>query len=256
MTTDNRAVVASDFNRFTVPSPSNALLPGGGGTPLEYVDVTPAKFGLVDNFFTASSNFGRQIEHWNGFDLTVNTRLRSRLTAMGGFSLGKTTTDNCEVVEKLPELLSGGRSTQFCHVETPFLKQYKLLSTYTVPKVDVQLSGTFQSLPGTELSGNWVAPAATVTAALGRSPAGNPANVTLGVVQPGTMYGDRINQVDFRVGKSLKLGAGRAQVNVDIFNILNANPSVAYNATIGASYLAPTSIMPPRFAKLSLQLDF
>jgi hypothetical protein len=256
MTTDNRAVVAADFNRFTVTSPSNSLLPGGGGTALQYVDVTPAKFGSVDNLFTASSNFGRQIEHWNGFDLTVNARLSSRMTAMGGFSLGKTTTDNCEVVDKLPELLTGGRSPQFCHTETPFLKQYKLLATYSVPKIDVQLSGTLQSLPGTELQGNWVAPAATVAAALGRTPAGNPGNVTLAVVKPGTVYGDRINQVDFRVGKSLRLLTGRVQLNVDIFNILNANPGVTYNATIGSSYLAPTSIMPPRFAKLSLQVDF
>ena len=32
-------------------------------------------------------------------------------------------------------------STRFCHVETAFLTQVKFLGTYTVPKVDVQVSG-------------------------------------------------------------------------------------------------------------------
>jgi hypothetical protein len=259
MTTDNRAVEATDYNRYTATAPLNPLLPAGGGTSAQYVDLTPTKFGSVDNFFTASSNFGRQIEHWNGFDLTITARPNFGLVMAGGLSLGKTTTDNCEVVAKLPELLTTGNvngSPQWCHVETPFLKQYKLLWSYSVPKIDVQLSGTVQSLPGAELQGNWVAPASTVAAALGHSPAGNPSTVTLAVLPPATLYGDRINQVDFRIGKVIKLARVRNQVSVDIFNIANSNAAVTYNNTVGSNYLAPTSIMPPRFARISVQVEF
>ena len=36
----------------------------------------------------------------------------------------------------------------FCHQETPWLTQVKGFGTYTVPTLDVQLSGTFQAVPG------------------------------------------------------------------------------------------------------------
>ena len=48
----------------------------------------------------------------------------------GGFDTGRTSTDNCEVVAKVDN-----PSTQFCHVDTAFLTQVKLLGSYTVPKV-------------------------------------------------------------------------------------------------------------------------
>jgi hypothetical protein len=34
------------------------------------------------------------------------------------------------------------------HIETSFLPQYKALSSYTIPKIDVAVSGTFTSKPG------------------------------------------------------------------------------------------------------------
>ena len=39
---------------------------------------------------------------------------------------------------------------------------------------------------------------------------------------PQTLFGDRINQVDFRVAKVLRFGRSRAQVGVDIFNLMNS----------------------------------
>ena len=37
------------------------------------------------------------------------------------------------------------------------------------------------------------------------------------------MYGDRLNQVDFRVSKILRFGERRANVGVDLFNLFNTN---------------------------------
>ena len=52
----------------------------------------------MDNYFTLASDYGKQIEHWNGVDVTVNARLQQRLLLQGGVSTGRTTTDNCEIV--------------------------------------------------------------------------------------------------------------------------------------------------------------
>jgi hypothetical protein len=70
------------------------------------------------------------------------------------------------------------------------------------------------------------------------------------------LYGDRLNQLDFRIAKILKFGHTRTNVGLDLYNALNANPITAYNQTLGPSWLAPQGILPSRFAKVSAQFDF
>ena len=90
----------------------------------------------------------------------------------------------------------------YCHVAYGVLTQLRGLSSYyVVPKIDVQLAATFQSKPGAMLAANYAVPNAAVAPSLGRNLSGNAANVTVNLVAPGTMYGDRINQLDFRVGQ-------------------------------------------------------
>ena len=64
-----------------------------------------------------------------------------------------------------------------------------------------------------------------------------------------------MNQLDFRVGKILKFGRTRSTVNLDLFNALNVNPVLTEN-TQYASFRQPLSILPARFAKISVQFDF
>ena len=49
-------------------------------------------------------------------------------------------------------------------------------------------------------------------------------------MKPGTLYGDRINQVDFRVSKILRFGR-RTNVGVDLFNLFNTNAVYPYFQT-------------------------
>jgi hypothetical protein len=78
----------------------------------------------------------------------------------------------------------------------------------------------------------------------------------LGLVEPGTKYGDRLNQVDLRFGKLLRFSGTRTLVAVDIFNAFNNNTTDAYQTFYGPTYLNPTSIMAARLAKISAQFDF
>ena len=97
-------------------------------------------------------------------------------------------------------------TSPYCHVAYGVLTQLRGLATYTIPKVDVQVSGVMQSKPGALLAANYAFPAAQVAAALGRPVAGNPQNVTVNILEPGSRYGDRVNQLDFRAAKILRFG--------------------------------------------------
>lgn len=69
------------------------------------------------------------------------------------------------------------------------------------------------------------------------------------------MYVERMNQLDVRIAKILTLARTRASVNLDLYNALNGAPVLAVNPNC-ATWLQPQTIMPARFAKLSVQLDF
>ena len=87
---------------------------------------------------------------------------------------------------------------------------------------------------------------------------------TINLVAPGTLQGDRINQIDFRAGKIVRFRGFRTQFSVDLYNALNANPIQTYQQTFiiptpavgSSSWLAPQGILPARFAKFTAQFDF
>ena len=140
----------------------------------------------------------------------------------------------------------------------------KGLATYTVPKVDVLLSGTFHSLPypGSNFpsvtSQSLIAQTFVVfnQTSLGRFFANGSPVAPLQLVQPGTVYGDRLNGVDLRLGKILKYGRTKTLVSVDIFNLFNSNAVDVYQQNYGPAYLNPLSITQARFFKISAQFDF
>src|SRR5262249_30190868 len=207
-------------------------LPGGGGyTVAGLFDLNPEKRGQVNNYVTSAANYGGQMEHWNGGDVDLTLRLRG-IMVQGGVSTGRTSTDIFGIAAQVPEILGttlgplGVRQTAWsldqCHVDTNFLTQTKWMGSYAVPGIDLQVAATFQSTPGTEIQANYVAGNADVQPSLGRPLSGGAANTTVTLVSPGTFYGDRLNQLDFRVAKVLRFGAARVTLNVDLYNALNA----------------------------------
>ena len=104
---------------------------------------------------------------------------------------------------------------------------------------------------------------ALVSAALGR-----PANVVgttvpISLVAPGQVWGDRVNAFDLRFAKILRFGRVRYNIGVDIINVTNSNAILTYNqnfnpaVTTGSqAWLAPQSVLTPRFVKLGAQIDF
>ncbi|MGH7129321.1 MAG: hypothetical protein ACREIV_12185, partial [Planctomycetaceae bacterium] len=197
--TDNRATTAADYDTFSVTAPTDPRLPGGGGYTLSNLyNVRPALAGVTDNFQTFSKAYGRETRRWNGVEVNFTARVRGGLTFQGGTSTGRLTTDECELREVLPEI---GLLDPYCKETPPFTTQFKGLASYVVPVIDVQVSGTLQSLVGDLLSANYAFPSAVVAQSLGRPLSGNASFATINLVTPGDVYGDRINQLDFRVSK-------------------------------------------------------
>ena len=248
-------------------------------------DLKPASFGRpADNYVTLSKNYGEQIERWHGVDVNLRTRLESGLLVQGGLSTGSTLTDICEVAEQIPEMLlgvaalggtgaanspnvlavatnSGAAITnqwvpaQHCRQQSPFLTNVKFLASHTIPRVDVLVSGTFRSVPGPEIYANYVATNAVIAPSLGRPLSGGVANLPVTIVEPGSIYGERLNQFDVRVGKILRFGRTKTTVNLDVYNLFNANTVLTVNNAF-ATWQRPTSILLARFAKIGVQFDF
>ena len=81
-----------------------------------------------------------------------------------------------------------------------------------MPRIDVLVSGTFQSTPGPAAGGQLQrAERGQVAPSLGRPLSGSAANVSVNLVEPGTLFGDRINQLDLRFAKVLTFGRTRDQ---------------------------------------------
>jgi hypothetical protein len=248
--TDNLSVGPSDFDQFSIVAPADPRLPGGGGYTIgDLYDVSQTKF--VNNFVTSASNFGNQTEYWHGTDVSVTARPRGSVTMQGGFSTGRTVKDQCDVVPKIDN-----PTRRFCRTTTLFLTQVTGYVAYVIPRLDVQLSGTFLSKDGPELAAIYNVPSDVVAQSLGRPLAGNTPNIAINLVEPGTLYGDRLNQFDLRVAKLARFGRARLQLGVDLYNAFNSSFIPTYNQTYGPRWLTPTSLLPARFAKLSAQFDF
>ncbi len=149
-------------------------------------------------------------------------------------------------------------ASPYCHVAYGILTQVRGFASYDVPRIGVQLSTAFQSKPGPMLAANYAVPTADVVPSLGRRLSGNAANVTVNLVAPGTMFGERINQLDLRVAKTLSYGRVRMVFALDTYNALNSSAVLAYNPAFvpGGTWLQPAAIMTPRLIKLTGEVDF
>ena len=261
--TDNLLVSAAEFDSFSITAPMDPRLPGGGGYVVGGLyDVTPVKFGLNNSIVEATDAYSKDVRYWDGIDVNINARLRNGVTLQGGTSTGRLVTDLCGVRAQVPEFtppsatLASSLLNPYCRTVEPFLTQVRAIGSYVIPRVDVQVAGTFQSRPGVSLAANLVVPNATARQSLGRNLAGGVQNVTVNLIEPNTMFGDRLNQLDLRIGKILRFARTRTNLAVDIVNALNSSAVLTYNNTFNATWPTPASVLTARVARLSVQFDF
>jgi hypothetical protein len=148
LVTDNTANTAADFKEFSLTVPSDSRRPASG-QKLTVFDINPTltdgrPFNTTSNVVKPASDYGQQFLHWDGFDINSNVRLQE-ITFQGGVTFGKTMSDNCQIVSKLPEVL-GNTPKEFCHNETGWQQQWKVIGSYDLPWQNIRFSSNFQSL--------------------------------------------------------------------------------------------------------------
>jgi hypothetical protein len=268
--TDNTVRGPQDYEEFTIIAPSDPRLPEGGGYPITLSMVTAAAAARgAQNYVTFETDFGpERTNYWHGVDVTFNARLRQGLTFQVGTQTGRSVQDDCATAASIDG--SGNvRDLRNCHDVDPFQTTIRGLASYTIPKVDVLVSGTVRSQPPIERSASWAVPNSVILASLGRLPPGGAltGNTTINILDTDhQLYADnRRTQVDMRFAKIFRFAGRRADLGIDLGNLLNTNYTTSYentyqysagNVAQGGTWGNPTAIYQPRFVRWNLTFDF
>jgi hypothetical protein len=257
--TDNIAVSAAEYGKFSVTAPTDPRLPNGGGYRVDdlYNITAAAGARASENVRYAANEFGDYKRYWDGFDVTFQARLVNGLNIQGGTSTGRLFEDFCETRAAVPEFQTNSVTNPYCRQVEPLLTTYKANASYLVPKVDVQVSGTFSSRPGAVLQAQVIYQPndPTIVATLGR-PLAAVANATVNLIPLNTVYGDRIDQVDMRIGKLLRFGRTRSNLSLDVVNLFNSNDNLGYGTVFNATWPAPNAVLLPRIFRVNVSFDF
>jgi hypothetical protein len=267
--TDNILRGPEDYDEFTLIAPQDPRLPDGGGYPIALQMVTAAAASRTQNYVTFETDYGPEREnYWHGVDFTANARLRQGLTLQFGTQTGRAVQDTCASEQNID---GGGniKDLRNCRDVDPFQTTVRGLASYTIPKVDVLVSGTIRSQPPIELSANWQVPNTVIRDALGRLPPGGAAtgNTTINVLDSDhRLFADnRRTQIDMRFAKIFRFAGRRADIGVDLGNLLNTNYATTYESTyrysigntdMGGTWNVPTAVYAPRFVRWNLTVDF
>ena len=278
----NEAVTPADFDEFSITTPVDSRLPGGGGQVIGGLfDIRPELFGVSDTVIQHASNFGDISQTFNGVDYIFNLRFQNGALLSGGGSTGRTRINMCDAVIGHPEITQVGfytrptggstltlaeypRTEAFCDIQPPFLTQVKLSGVYPLPWGDVMTSAIFQSIaypqeldrnPAGILARSSV-PLAQIQPSLGRPLSGGRSTARVHLAPAGALYGGRIYQLDVRVARDFRVGNTVLQPQVDLYNLFNDNTVLTQNTTYGSRWQQPTIILQGRTLKFSVQIDF
>ena len=279
----NTGVSASDFTPFTLYSPID-------GSTLTYYNISSAKVSQIATNLVDQNAPDRTMKY-NGFEYNFNARI-GKVNIFGGGMSERILTNTCDDGWN-PNLLLFCDQNE---TGVPFRTQFKVAGSVPL-KYGINFGVAFQSLPGyvqgttaqyalTGVSGpsgittnNPPAGQGTVwqitrttaynasspCVAQGKCTAGQlvdpgmtVASLSVPLIAPNTEFGDRINQLDFNVSKTIKFGRASIQPKFDLFNALNVASvygvrSMNYGTT---AYLQPSSILNGRVFQLGAILKF
>jgi hypothetical protein len=143
----------------------------------------------------------------------------------------------------------GGRYCDQTQFPFPFLHEFKLAGNYTLP-FNIDTGIVMQSYGGQERIITWQPEAA-------RFPNQQRTQAQTFILNPpGSIFYDRWNQLDINVKKNFRHNNKVLTFQVDIFNVLNANPIRGAVNSVGASLGNANNVMLGRFPRLAMNFKF
>ncbi len=244
----------ADYTPISVVSPLD-------GAVMTAWNLAPAKLPLTQRMDTNATSDRKQI--FNSFEFNFQARVPGGVTIFGGTAHQRAQTVTCDQPDD-PNLLL------FCdqrNYDLPIQTDFKLNVAYPTPLWGIQVSGVLQSYQGKPAQTDWLITRTTRYAAdcLGPCTPGalvipnlTETSLTLPLLSRGTQFLDRHNQMDMRLGKRMQFGRTRVNAQVDIFNVLNANPvEIVRSFNYGTSgYMLPAQVLQARLVKVSGTLEF
>ena len=119
----------------------------------------------------------------------------------------------------------------------------------------IRLSGVFQSTAGDALTQYYVVTAAAFRNFTGVA-LGQPSVTIRPLSEPGSVYGDRINQLDFTFAKTFRARGLQMTPEASLFNALNANPITGYTVAYGPALGYPLRILEARLIRFGVRARF
>jgi hypothetical protein len=269
------------YESYTLTAPQDSRLADGGGYPVTVFVPTPAANAAAPQLFlTREENIGEpRTSVWDGFELTLNSRLRSGLVAQVGTTTGRGKVNTCELDPLYNNVGLGGVITgpnpRGCNNVEPWQTTLRGLISYTIPRIDVLVSSVVRSQPASAITANWQVPNSMIVGALGHLPPGALATGTTTILLTDNehrVYADeRRTQIDMRFAKIVRFGRTRTDIGVDVNNLFNTSYATGFNQTyvqgtnpassdnLGprpAGWGTPSSLAFPRFVRFNFTVNF
>ena len=253
---------------------------------LPVYNLDPSKVGKFDRVEVNSPDSELRRRSYNGFQTGFNARVRG-FQFFGGWTMDRVVDVRCDAIESNflryagTAVISGTSNNpqpdfHWCDqskLDMPFLHEFKIAGSYTLPFVGVQANVALQSYNGQPLFTRWNIGRTTTYAAncVGPCRPGQLVvpnmslpNYVIDLVAPGQEYYARQNQIDLGFRKIFHIGRYQVSGQADIFNFINSAYVKSQNITYavqapGAAFNTfgqPLDILQPRTLRLAAQLKF
>jgi hypothetical protein len=276
--TENTLVGPSNYDEFCITVPNDPRLPNPGQQQCGYYDIQPQFFSLgtlratnAKEFVGQNGNTKLPQRYWDGVWINANGRLPKSITMGGGVDIGRQVDDHCFTVDvpNQPADITGtggGAATWNglnstgagkCHVVTDWKNNLDVRLHGSIPfKGGFTGSFIFRNTAGATENATLTVTAAAITFKNGRASNTLTANPVINLITPNSLFGDRFNQLDLSVNKSVPFGWGRLRLAFDLYNALNGNSIQNVTVTYGTSWLRPTTFLDPRLARVTANISF
>jgi hypothetical protein len=266
--------VSSYYESYTLTAPQDSRLADGGRYPVTvFVPTAAANAVAPQLFLTREENIGEpRTSVWDGFELTLNSRLRNGLVAQVGTTTGRGKVNDCEVTTLYSNVALGvitGPNPRGCNNVEPWQTTLRGLISYTIPRIDVLVSTVLRSQPPSAITATWQVPNSEIVRVFGKLPPGATATGTTNIMLTDNehrVYADeRRTQVDMRFAKIVRFGRTRTDIGVDVNNVFNSSYATGFNQTYifntdntprPAGWATPSSLVFPRFVRFNFTVNF